>query len=243
MQWLRGNITDQVFQGGFMGARCLVIPKGYTSRNYPEEPLVDPVERQVLAEALAGYAEHPPTELFYSPEARELYTDWYMNRPKISEDDRIASYFGRKRIHIQKLAMLFALSRAHVPTIEGVDMQSALSLIQWEEPGMVGCFRQVLAPETSSFRDYVMTMIATAGGHIKRSELSTRAGSRMSVYQLDETLSELQTQGLIRTREQRTLRYGKPSGRGALVYYRLDMEDGEGNKIMLVGKPSRGEDE
>ena len=234
MSWLRENITATVFQGGFMGARCLMIPKSPTNRSYPDEPLIDPIERMALAEALCGYAEHPPTEMIVSREAQALYIDWYNNRPRLSEDDRIASYYGRKRVYIKKLAMLYALSRAHVPVIQLGDMADAMALLQWEETAMVEGFRQVLAPMAATDAEFVLNCIASAGGAIRRDALAAKCGTRLTVRQLDDVMRGLQTEGRVQQRSE-AHKNAKGKSQSRLVYYRVDLQDEFGNRI--VGRP------
>ena len=237
MSWLRENITATVFQGGFMGARCLMIPKTPTNRSYPDEPLIDPIERMSLAEALCTYAEHPPTEMVVSPEAQDYYIHWYETRPRYSEDDRIAGYYGRKRVYIKKLAMLYALSRGHVPTITLPDMVDAVMLLGWEEPAMVEGFRQVLAPTAATDREFILDCIGAAGGALRRDALASKTAMRLTNREFQDVMAGLQTEGKILHRKTAKALHGKG---GHLVYYRVDMQDSEGNRILKLGGPRGG---
>lgn len=227
MSWLRKNITATVFEGGFMGARCLVIPKPLTGRCYPREPLVDPVQRDALAEALAWYSRHDPTEMILAPDAERAYDDWYRSRELVSEDDRIASYFGRKRVYLLKLAILFAVSRHHIPEIPLSDMEDAIKLLAHEEPTMLHCFRQVLEPEHSNNVGWLHQTILGLGGQVTRRDLCRRTRHKFSVLELDELLTSLKAQELLGVRTLRNER-GPPT----LVYYLTEMFDAEGKRTL-----------
>jgi hypothetical protein len=205
-----------------------MIPKTPTSRSYPDEPLIDPIARLSLATALCTYAEHPPTEMIVSPEAQAYYIDWYNNRPRHSEDDRIASYYGRKRVYIKKLAMLYALSRGHVPVITLTDMADAAMLLQWEEPAMVEGFRQVLAPAAATDREFILDCLQVAGGAMTRPALASKIATRLTNREFTDVLAGLQTEG-------RVLQRRTPKALGKrethIIYYRSDMQDQYGNRI------------
>lgn len=198
MTWLRSNITPEIFQGGFMGARCLVVPKQQTGRSYPDEPLVDPIQRAALVEHLCWLAHQPPTRMVLSPAADATYKLWYDGFAKeASEDDRINGYYRRRKVYIKKLSMLFAISRGHIPTITGKDMEDALALLRWEEPGMLGCFRQMVCPNEAGHNDWIINIIQKAGGKIMRSDLSRRVSSRLNRTGMEECLLALKGQGLM----------------------------------------------
>jgi hypothetical protein len=231
IQWLRGYMNEQVFQGGFLGARCLIIPKGDTTRSYPWEPIIDPIERSALADSLREYAEHEPVAMTIDSGAKRAYEEWYevMNRPS-HEDDRINAYFGRRRVHLLKLAMLTALSRGHVPVITLSDMQFAIDLLMHEEPGMIACFREILTNDSTGRMENLLAAIRNLGGHATRGEMWQRMRSRFTASQLDEALHTLLSLGEIGKRVRKTLQ-----GRRIVVYYRRDLEDEDGNLIRANG--------
>jgi len=226
MSWLRKNITATMFEGGFMGARCLVIPKGLTGRSYYREPLIDPVQRTALAEQLTWYAEHAPTEMHLSTAADNLYRQWYEHRETVSEDDRIASYYGRKRVYLLKLSMLFALSRYNIPTIELRDMESAIALLRMEETTMLPCFREVLSPEIASQGDWIMRMIGLAGGKMPRRDIMRRSRGRLSANYADEILASLQEEDRLRSVQIKNKR-----GPDTILYYQPELWDEKGNRV------------
>lgn len=223
MSWLRSNITEAVFQGGFMGARLYVIPKDRTRRRYSRSPVVDPVQRAALVDQLCWYATHPPTEMRFDPGAERLYDAWYSHQEFASEDDRINAYYARKDIFIQKLAMNIAISRGHIPVITTQDMSDTLELVRYEEPGMLSCFRQIIEPEQTGDAEWVSGMVRRAGGQMLKSTLTRAAASKLRGVELKMVLDQLEDWGRLKRR------VGKP-GRGpnAVIYYDPGMVDENG---------------
>lgn len=228
--WLRHSMTPQVFQGGFMGARMLIISKLPTSRCYPREPVMDPLARDMLVNKLCEYAQHDPCEMMLDNTANDLYEEWYRNRTKTHEDERIHSYFSRKRVQLEKLAILISVSRWHQPWIKGEDMEYALRLLEHEEPGMLGAFREILTNEQTGHIEWVLKAIRAAGGHASMSELWRRSRNRMARQALEEALFTLTKMGEVGVREGPHYIGGRPFN----VWYRTDMEDREGNRVVRL---------
>lgn len=230
MSWLRENITPEVFQGGFMGARTLVITKQKTLRRYPWEPIVDPIQRASLVDQLCQYATHNPVSMHLTKEANQRYEEWFhgFQEQSPSTDDRISGYFERKSVYIPKLALLYAASRGHIPYIQDSDMRSAIELLEWEEPAMLACFRQMVSPTESSHAEWVLSLVDKVGGQCKKSELARMASSRLTGFVLREIITNLINQGFLAWRTESSERTKGPK---ATIYYRPTVWDEKGELL------------
>lgn len=229
MSWLRDNMTDAIFQGGFMGARCLVISKKRSSRKFPIQPIVDPIQKMALADALSIYAQYPPTELYFSEQAYSYYHHWYMENDEQSDDDRINGYYARKSVYIKKLAMVLALSRRHIPEIATEDVESAINLLQHEEPGMLAAFRAMLASDESNLADWIYEILRQCGGQMPQADIVRRCKTRLSGAQVIDMLRSMEMAGLVAPRTmKRTVGPGGP----LVVWYRTDMIGADGLRVL-----------
>jgi hypothetical protein len=124
-------------------------------------------------------------------------------------------------------------------------MVDAVMLLQYEEAAMVEGFRQVLAPTAATDREFILDCLTAAGGALRRDALATKTTMRLTNREFNDVMAGLQAEGRILQRHTPEALGAKTKGtfggKGKhLVYYRVDMQDSEGNRVLGRGAPKRG---
>lgn len=236
MSWLQHTMKETVFQGGFMGARCLAIERNETIRkhDYPDEPILDPVECEDLAIYLTELAKSKPRPMRRTKAAQTFYEEWYRTPYPEPPDDRARAYFARRFRPINKLSMGFSLSRSPNGIIELEDVEQAIAVMKAEEPVMLRCFTAMVQnSRAGSDVDWLTRILMRAGGSMSRSELTRTLSRRMRSREYKDLLSAMLEGGELATRKGR-----KPLGGGIIpeVIYLTEFQDSEGNQIKKVPK-------
>lgn len=145
--WMQSMLPQEAVGGGFT-SRCIFIFEERKGKSVAEEPYTNwHKERRgelihdlnIIANLSGPYT--------LSPEAREMYNEWYLAEDKkISrgeypiDDPRFVGYCERRANHIRKLMMICVASRSNQQVIEAVDFNRAKSLLIAAEKKMPKAF-------------------------------------------------------------------------------------------------------
>lgn len=160
--WIAEGLPADVVGHGFSSRMIFVY--GDTPRYlkpFPGEP--DPR----LVNALTSDLQHISLlegEFQWSPEARDLYEEYYGKIASSDPDDyRIEGFHNRKRTHILKMAMLLSLSEGDELIIHPRDISAAWDLIETIEVEMPKSFSAVGKYEFAADLERILRFIKKSG--------------------------------------------------------------------------------
>ncbi len=168
--WIQSMIPPEAVGGGFT-SRVIFIVEEHKKHTVPEYFQND-AEREMKGKLtrdleriskLAG-------EVTFSPEAKQLYIDWYIHedgelaagRPAI-EDNRFAGYCERRSTHIRKLMLICSASRSDSLVIEAEDFHKAKGLLESAEVKMGKTFGGFGRAKNSDITDVIRNYIEQVG--------------------------------------------------------------------------------
>jgi len=130
-EWIRQAISNKLLKQGF-SSRTIFL---YADQPRKRTAIYETTPEQ--QQHLVHLREHirQLTELYgevkLSPEARAWYIDWYEQGGynAINKDKRLADYYGRKKLHLLKLAMAIHFSDSLSMTMEVGALQEALRVL------------------------------------------------------------------------------------------------------------------
>lgn len=198
--WIRSSVTEDMFGGGFMG-RCIFSRREDHRREYPEPEPLDPITASWLAEGLVEYSQMPLQEFIRSPSWIDYFGDWYHeNRQVVAPDVKMKGYFGRKPTHMEKVAMLIALSRGRC-TGKVEDLEMARVVLDREEKELPDCFGEMLAHQDSLLLDKIYNTIVRNNRCIQHSTLQRRVIRDVgNAFNLKRMLETLKAEGKIKAK-------------------------------------------
>lgn len=204
MDWLKESLTDDIFRGGFMGARCLMVSRKKTGRRFYREPIADPVQRDHLVRRLVDLSVAPKTRLKLTPDADQWLKAWYEAAPTDVEeaDVRLAAFVERLDMHLTKVAMLLAISEGTTPWITRPTLEAAAAILQTESQFMVRALKVVSSGTAIDDMEYVEQVLWDHGGRLQQSllvnKLRYKLGTRRNIL---ECLGTLMLAGRIERKE------------------------------------------
>lgn len=167
-----------------------------TPRVRPPFPTLSPEQmqlRELLVEDLVSMSQISG-EYVLTPEARQLYTEWYearVERPNVSGDPRLNGYYERKPMHLLKLAIIISASFRDETVIHPNDLQMALSLFDQVEDKMTKVFANVGKNPLTVDYDEIEAAIAASGGVADFAELMSKFKHSVRKDELAEVLETL----------------------------------------------------
>jgi hypothetical protein len=141
IEWMESNFKDELLNGGF-GRRCLFVYADEKRKSVPL-PQITPDMRRAINRCqirLIDIHLHQGGEFVLSDRARQWYSNWYIENDK-QDNGLLQSYFGNKRMHLLKLAMLHSLSYKDELVIEAEDLLAANLYLITVENTMENVFR------------------------------------------------------------------------------------------------------
>ncbi len=163
-QWLGANMPASSAEGGLF-SRIIFIhsDEAKLTQPFPE----DSPDAARLRAALINDLVHINSlkgEITFSAEAREYYSNWYMDvRRLITKDTRTKGYYARKDLHVLKVAMIIMLAQRDTLIIEKSDIEMALQVLASIEPGINIAVGSVGSNEMMSHIQSVSQQITSAG--------------------------------------------------------------------------------
>lgn len=180
--WIQSMIPGEALGGGFT-SRIIFIVEEHKRKIIPE--YIPTPEEEALAEVLQRDLERISQlsgEMKFTPEAKQLYVDWYIEQdtnlsagnPAIP-DTRFAGYCERRATHLQKLMLLASASRGDDLLIKPQDYHKAVSLLKMAELNMHKTFGGLGKARGSDVTE-------TVKEYIKRMGITTRRALMMKFY-------------------------------------------------------------
>jgi hypothetical protein len=125
----------------------------------------------------------------------QWYTDYSNGGPPF-EDYRFAGYFERRPTHLLKLCIILSASRSGSKTIDQVDFERALSILEMTEHKMPYTFSGVGKANTSEIMERVIASLATAKV-MDFSDLLRRFYQDVDKITLERMIESLVTMGTV----------------------------------------------
>jgi hypothetical protein len=144
--WIADNFDQHFMEGGY-AARTIFIHE-LEPRFTKYKPKVTPEMRKVrklLLEDLAHIASLEG-EFEWEPEADVFMEHWYNNenpKDRRAADYKLKHYFGRKNLHVHKLAMVLQLEKSDELIITKKNLEQSLLLLRSIETSMAHTFSAV----------------------------------------------------------------------------------------------------
>ena len=165
-EWLAKCFKDDAFGGGFMGRTIFVYQDQY-GRVAPSQ-LVKTKEQEQLELLLKIDLQHI-TQLkgimTFAPGAGEFFDAWYMKQ-KAVPTGRMARYYKTKHVHLQKLAMIIAISESDDLIVEIKHIKRAMSMLQGTEKTMPDAFAYVGVTNEAHVAQLIIEFIVSKGGQV-----------------------------------------------------------------------------
>lgn len=208
--WLGDNLSRSSVEGGFV-ARTLFI---YSDDLVLKSPF--PRKSPELL-SLEGHLVHDLAHIsklegefdFEGGERGDAYSwyeKWYLDRSRLPKvlDNRTAGYFGRKHVHILKVAMAVALAKRDDLRLRVEDLEIAQSLLRDIEPGMIKAFSAVGGNAFATDLERIETQIKGCGATgMSSGEIITANYHALGKREIEATLGSLFAMGRVKmdTRE------------------------------------------
>ena len=147
--WLGQNLSHSAIEGGLV-ARTLYVYSNEIIIKSPFPQWTPELRRLAddLAHDLAHISQLYGEFNFHGGEhgdAYRWYDQWYRNPARLPKivDNRTSGYYSRKPSHLLKVAMSVSLSRKDDLHLTLSDLQTAMTMLEEIEPGMVKAFSSV----------------------------------------------------------------------------------------------------
>ena len=219
LDWMASNLPQDAIEGGFTGRVMFIVgDRPRLSNPFGEAPQEETGLRVKLFNDLSKRMRSFQGGFKWSPEAREIYAEWYNQRVE-EEDFRLRGYAGRKQDHVLKVAMCLSTGDFHRENtgdlvLEGWHISTSLSILKKAEILMPKAFRGSLYSKESRHFDRILDILKREKLRGKHYPLPYhKLLKRMSRYVKTKELKEI-----LRTlEEQRTIQVGL-GGKGGEVY-------------------------
>lgn len=132
--------------------------------------------------------------LHLEPGIKDFLEDWYKAAHARDEEratPKMASYYGRKKVHILKLAAAYHFSDHFDLVLRMDDIRMAIQFLHSLESNMMTGFSAGGRNELSGFMSQVIKYIRVEKRPISRVELLNEFGTEITLLELDSILSDL----------------------------------------------------
>lgn len=135
--WVQQNISSRIISEGFSARTVFVFAD---AKRFLRPRILFNNEQHVAREQIRthiGALSKLYGEVVLTEDARCWQEDWYLNRNKVlNTDKRLEDYYARKRMHLEKLAMLMHFADKTSLVLEVDDYERALALLNLTEQTM-----------------------------------------------------------------------------------------------------------
>lgn len=168
--WIQSMIPQEAVGGGFTSRVIFIVEENKRKLVPKYIPTQKELElKEVLIRDLERIAQLSG-EITFTPEAEELYVNWYIEqdtafangKPAVS-DHRFAGYCERRATHLQKLMLLTSASRGDDLTILPEDFLLAKKLLEDAEVNMGKTFGSLGKSKVSEPTDQIIAFIKKVG--------------------------------------------------------------------------------
>lgn len=142
--WIANNLSELMVGGGLTSRAIIIYEEDMRRRQLFYESLdyeyFEKVSRNLITDLLS--ISNLAGEFSFTDEAKDFAEEWYRNL-KMPDDYRLTGYFGRKHVHLFKLAMLLRISYSDELLITKRDLERALSLLNIVEKKLSMAYHSV----------------------------------------------------------------------------------------------------
>lgn len=193
-EWLTVGTTTDEMAGGFTG-RFVYVYADYTPRSFPFPEDFVTADILDLKQDLKDDLNHIKTlkgKFVITDQAKAEYIVWYQTRRDECRDERLVSYFERKRDLVFKVAMLLSLAQDDSLVIDEDILRSTWKLLTELEKNMSKAFSGVVDDPALRYKDYILAQIAKAPDMtISRSILLRQNWNRFDGVVLERIINNL----------------------------------------------------
>jgi len=140
-------------------------------------------------------------QLTYSPEVAQYLEEWYVTQNVPKEDSagpKMEGYYGRKKVHVLKVAAAIHFSHSYTMEITMDDVKGALALLDSVEPQMAAGLNVVGRNRLSTYSKAIYDMIkVTAKTGIRQGDIVEQFQSELTYTEVTTILFELQMLGKV----------------------------------------------
>lgn len=183
------KIFPETIIGQGFGPRCHIITPGILRNKNSKPRLNRKIEENLIKDL--GEINRLNGEIKIKEEAWEWYDNWYINSHNLPNDESLDGFYGRKQIHILKLAQVLSISESDNMVIENKHIQESLKHIERLEQGMILSYRKIGQSDLNSRSEKLLKQIVRYGGEVTRSKLLKMNWGTLSATELNEIISNL----------------------------------------------------
>ena len=203
-EWLLEAYTHELFTDGFVSRTIFIFETCPRIESFHLQPTSGAQEKAF--EELSDHLLKLSTifgPLNYQPDTFAFLEDWYKNShiPKVKQaNPKMQTYLGRKRAHLQKIAMAFHFSEKLDLTLTTEDFQKAIEFLDYLETNMDLGFRAVGRNVYAGLYKNILKYIESSGKEwVSPSELLIEFHSEVNLEELVKILAELVFVGKLKT--------------------------------------------
>lgn len=228
-KWLKEKIRVDIIGDG-LSARFLWIleKKGRKRNSWPDKT----EEMQRISNELAETCEKMSKltgEFIWTPEAREEWDEWYYSyygkeeqNKEAETDEGMREYSSRKRVQIEKIAMLLVMADRLEITFRKGDFRKAVQVMDTSEKNLPDVFAGIGRNELSSVSYSAIEAIRSAGGIMHGINLRKNIWRHAGTRETEEILMHLLQTGEI-------IKVNRETG----IHFRLPKEGENNGQITL----------
>ena len=171
-EWLAKCFKEDSFGGGFMGRTIFVYQDSFG--RVPPSKLIKTQQQTELELVLQLDLQHIAKlkgVMCFSKEAGEFFDAWYMKQERI-QSGRMARYYKTKHVHLQKLAMIIAVSECDKLTIEKRHIEKAMYMLECTEKTMPEAFAYVGVTNEARVAQMILEFIESKNNNVSHQEIS-----------------------------------------------------------------------
>lgn len=196
--WIANNLSELMVGGGLTSRTMLIFEEDLRRKQLFYEELdydfLDKV-RKNLVQDLIHISTNLAGQFRFTDAAKDFAEGWY-RALKMPEDYRLVGYYGRKHVHLFKVAMLVRLSYSDELLITEEDLKHALKLLETVERKLSLAYQSVGKNPYTAELDAILEFIKTKG-KVSRKELLSRFYQAAPPAMLLELIGALMNMGKI----------------------------------------------
>lgn len=196
--WIANNLSELMVGGGLTSRTICIYEEDLRRRQLFYEELdyeyLDKIY-QGLVQDLVHISTNIAGEFKFTDDAKGFAEEWYKGL-KMPEDYRLVGYYGRKHVHLFKVAMLVRLSYSDELLITKNDLTHALKLLEIVEKKLSNVYQSVGKNPYTSELDAILEYVKVKG-RVSRKELLSRFYQAAPPAMLIELVAALMSMGKI----------------------------------------------
>lgn len=173
--WISNNLSELMVGGGLTSRTMMIYEEDLRRKQLFYEELdyeyLEKLNRNLKTD-LIHIATNIAGEFKFTEDAKLFAEEWYRGL-KTPDDYRLAGYFGRKHVHLFKVAMLLHLAYSDELIITKKDLTDGIKLLETVEKKLSNVYQSVGKNPFTDVMDALLGYIALKG-KVSRKELLSR---------------------------------------------------------------------